>query len=113
MFRIKDPNAAPVPPTGGPEPITHPDDPAETPGDAEPDMDLGAKMAQVSPDVARYLGPDQRCKSCSFWMDQGECQMVSGPIDPEGSCSLYTALDSGGEGPAPEVAPEAPPEMGA
>lgn len=49
---------------------------------------------KVGQDVARYLGPDSRCKSCSFFnADDSTCHVVSDQVDPEGVCSLWTGSD--------------------
>lgn len=39
----------------------------------------------------------QMCSGCRFWLpgktpkDKGQCQLVAGPIDPNGWCQLYAA----------------------
>ena len=86
------------PKTVQPEPFSHPEEVPEAEADPMPESDLappaqGAQMAQVSPVVARYLMPDQRCGSCSFWAEDGSCQLVTGPIEQEGSCSLWTGME--------------------
>lgn len=50
----------------------------------------------VDPEVARYTGPEAVCSSCIHFLEPGTCEVVSGPIDPGGRCSLHTA-DTGGE----------------
>lgn len=49
---------------------------------------------QVDPMVARYLGPESRCAGCIHFMGgnegMGTCEIVAGPIAPDGVCSLYT-----------------------
>lgn len=64
-------------------------DPSTTPPTKNPKFDA----EKVSPDVARYLDPDAKCGSCAFFGDDGtSCNIVSGPIDPGGTCSLFTPL---------------------
>lgn len=70
----------------------------------------------VSPEAARYFGPESRCASCIHFMEGmegGACEIVSGPIDPAGVCVLFTAdapeemmLDEMPEAMAPEMAVE-------
>lgn len=74
----------------------------------------------VSPEAAKYMTSDMRCGSCVHFMDSGgigSCEIVSGPIDPQGVCLLYTADTAPEElaEPAleesPVVAEEAPEEV--
>ena len=55
-----------------------------------PPMGNGGRVSQES---ARYFGPDYRCGGCVHFMEgaggQGECEIVAGPIEPEGVCSLF------------------------
>jgi hypothetical protein len=73
---------------------------------AEPMMESGAEGmgGMVDPTVARYLGPNDRCGACVHFMEgarsssdlnstasnTGTCEIVAGPIDPMGVCSLFT-----------------------
>src|SRR3990167_329368 len=45
----------------------------------------------VDQSVARYLGPESRCQGCLYFVEGGSCRVVSGEIDPQGVCSLFTA----------------------
>ena len=49
----------------------------------------------VSPEIARYLGPEAVCATCIHFIDPGSCEIVSGEIDPQGRCCLHEADDSG------------------
>ena len=45
----------------------------------------------VSPETARYLGPEAICATCVHFIDPGSCEVVSGEIDPQGRCCLHEA----------------------
>ena len=50
--------------------------------------------SKVSPQIARYMSADQGpfiCANCTHFQDDMLCQVVSGPIDPEGVCILFTS----------------------
>ncbi len=49
---------------------------------------------RVSPDVARYFGPEAICSGCVHFIEPGSCEIVAGPIDPGGRCSLWTSDDA-------------------
>ena len=53
----------------------------------EEPMQMGG---MVSPESARYFGPEGRCMNCIHFSEPGSCEIVSGQIDPEGICSLFT-----------------------
>lgn len=71
---------------------------------ATPELELPAEEAMpmipemggggmVTPEAARYFGPESRCEGCVHFMAGelgGSCEIVSGPIDPMGVCSLFT-----------------------
>ena len=64
----------------------------------------------IDPLVARYLGPMDRCQSCIHYLEPGQCEIVAGPIDPQGVCSLFTADQvAEDEMPVEEVPTEIPP----
>ena len=44
----------------------------------------------VDPAVARYFDSSSMCSGCIHFDGQGACEIVAGPIDPEGICSLFT-----------------------
>jgi hypothetical protein len=66
----------------------------------------------VAPEAARYFGPESRCEGCVHFLmaEMGSCEIVSGPIDPQGVCSLFTPDQMLEEAPLPdgEVMPELP-----
>lgn len=71
--------------------------------DSQSGMDLGIDAtAKVDQQKSNYLGPESgpfACSNCSFWEEPNACQIVSGKIDPQGICQLFTSLnDGGGEG---------------
>jgi hypothetical protein len=45
----------------------------------------------VDPMAARYLGPESRCMGCIHFMEPNACEIVAGPIDPQGICMLFSA----------------------
>lgn len=70
---------------------------------------------KVDPAIARYMTSDLGpfiCANCEHFTDTGECEVVSGPIDPEGVCILFTPPEPEQdlEGVAEEVIPEEIPE---
>jgi hypothetical protein len=108
-LRIGGPPMAPMAPTAPDAPV--PDQiqagqPAVEP-DAD-DMTDAPTGAMVSPEVARYTGPEARCQSCAHFMSPGSCEVVTGPIDPQGICCIYTPDhedESTPDSEAPESAP--------
>jgi len=64
---------------------------------------------KVDPGIARYMTSDMGpfiCANCDHFTGAGDCEVVSGPIDPEGVCILFTPPQGGDlEGVAEEVAP--------
>jgi hypothetical protein len=77
---------------------------------AEPMMESGAEGmgGMVDPTVARYLGPNDRCGSCVHFMEPGTCEIVAGPIDPMGVCSLFTPDIESVEEPVEDIPTDAP-----
>jgi len=69
------------------------DEPIEAPMDMMPEMpEMGMQQGRVSQESARYFGPEYRCNNCVHYLEGaggGECEIVAGPIDPEGVCSLF------------------------
>jgi hypothetical protein len=48
----------------------------------------------ISPDVVKYMSSDMRCMNCVHYMEAGQtgsCEIVSGPIDPQGVCLIFSA----------------------
>ena len=45
----------------------------------------------VSPETARYFGPEAVCENCIHFVEPGSCEVVAGPIDPGGRCCNYEA----------------------
>lgn len=86
---------------------------------AQPDLQalLGerAGAGQVDPATAGYRGPEQgpfMCSNCSYWEGSpeggGQCSIVSGAIDPNGICNLFTTLASQDQEQAPEEGAQPP-----
>jgi hypothetical protein len=67
-----------------------PELPEQAEAASEPAMMPMAGGGTVDPAVARYLGPESRCAGCIHFMDPGSCEIVAGPIDPQGVCVLWT-----------------------
>lgn len=63
--------------------------PEVSPGMSDPGMLPMAGGGQVSPEVARYFGPEGICANCRHYTEPGACEIVSGPIDPDGRCNLF------------------------
>lgn len=89
MLRIKS-DQPPAPPVAPPDiPVgaaAIPDAPADKPAKFSVD--------KVDPSVARYMTADQgpfQCDHCEHFTDNGDCDIVSGPIDPAGVCILFTS----------------------
>jgi hypothetical protein len=82
------------------DPVAEPEveQPVEEPTEAAPPQEaIPAPEPQggmVDPIAARYFGPESRCAGCVHFMEGpqgGSCEIVSGPIDPQGVCSLFMA----------------------
>lgn len=63
----------------------------------EPEVPAGPKFSadKVDPMVARYMTSDMGpfvCQNCDHFTETGECEVVAGPIDPEGVCILFTRM---------------------
>lgn len=72
-----------------------PNDAGSPPTDNVPKSPPKFDAEKVDPAVARYLTSDSRCKSCEFFnADDSSCQIVAGPIDLDGVCSLFTPQDN-------------------
>ena len=54
----------------------------------EPVMSREGYVDQMA---ARYFGPEAMCQGCIHFLEPDACDVVAGPIDPEGICSLFTA----------------------
>ena len=102
------------------KPATAPEEPVEEPIEEpveevveeapvdDPTMSMGG--GQVDPMAARYFGPESRCGGCVHFLAGemgGTCEIVAGPIDPEGVCSLFTADEMPAEMPIEEAPAEA------
>lgn len=78
-----------------------PQDQQDTPQPGETGGDTNAKKFsadKVDPSVARYMTSDDGpfiCANCEHFTAEGDCQVVSGPIDPEGVCILFTPGGAG------------------
>lgn len=90
--------------------------PAAPPPDAlPPKADVGMTFQKVAPAVAVYKTSDMGpfiCSNCHYFEDDGSCTLVDGPIDPEGVCNMFTAIE-GEPGETPTQPEEAPVEPGA
>lgn len=56
------------------------------------DPSMSGGTGRVSQESARYFGPEYRCAGCVHFTEgaeTGECEIVAGPIDPDGVCSLF------------------------
>jgi hypothetical protein len=84
MIRIKDKS---VPPQVE-EPIA-PEMPVEEPPVDEGLIDTSVGSGVVDPEAARYMGPESRCHACIHFDGTSSCEVVAGPIDPEGVCMLF------------------------
>lgn len=83
--------------------------PPPLPAPAGDDTPSEGSEALIDPQTARYFGPESRCEGCIHFDGKGACEVVSGPIDPQGICMLYLA-DS--QEPAPEPTDQPmPPEV--
>lgn len=63
---------------------------------------------KVEPAVARYMTSDLGpfiCANCEHFTPDGDCAVVSGPIDPEGVCILFTPGPEDVQGEATDVEP--------
>ena len=100
---------APLQPQGLPmeqtEAMSDPAMMSEAPMDIQPDLATEAiGGGTVSPELVHYVGPermDQACQRCIHFMEPKSCEIVAGPIDPAGTCNLFTQ-DSGEEEPIVE-----------
>ena len=48
---------------------------------------------KASPDAAGYQGADQgpfACASCEHFDGTSSCEVVAGPIEPQGCCNLFS-----------------------
>jgi len=57
-----------------------------------PDVEM-VSPGQVSPLISVYRSPEQgpfECQNCINWLEPNACEVVAGPIEPEGMCNLYT-----------------------
>jgi hypothetical protein len=117
---IPDPNSPPPDPTGGsPDPTlagAPPPDVVDDPTTMGDNPGEGGSDSQVDPGIAGYMGPEEgpfECQHCKFFVDPGSCKLVSGPIDPEGCCNLFTKLGDPTQDMAPpddsKTSPSAPP----
>ena len=74
----------------------------------DPSMAVGT--GRVSQESARYFGPEYRCAGCVHFVEgaeTGECEIVAGPIQPDGVCSLFDPdVDTLGADVPPEAVEE-------
>jgi hypothetical protein len=66
-----------------------------------------AGVGVVDPLTAGYKGPEEgpfNCGNCKFFVEDGTCQIVSGPVEAEGLCNMFTS--KAGDEPLDEEIPE-------
>ncbi len=63
---------------------------------------------KVDQATAGYRAGGCTCSTCHFYEDPNSCKMVSGTIDPDGWCNIYTTGDQ--EGPMDQMPEETPEE---
>lgn len=114
MLRIQNPSAPPeTPAEAGPD--VAPEVPTETPDPGmgiAPDQSMDSKFTSelVDPTIVHYMTPDMgpfACSNCEhFGEDGASCNIVAGPIDPQGICNLFTPPQGGEAPPEGELPPE-------
>lgn len=70
--------------------------------------------SKVMPAIAVYMTPDLgpfKCANCAHFDGQAACDIVDGPIDPEGMCHIFTPMGGGDEAPPEEEMAEGEPPM--
>lgn len=73
-------------------PVEEPIAPVEEMQEMPPeDPTIPMQMGLISPESARYFGPESRCQGCIHFSEPSQCEVVSGPIDPAGVCMLFQA----------------------
>ena len=74
------------------------------------DPSMSGGTGRVSQESARYFGPEYRCAGCVHFAEgaeTGECEIVAGPIQPDGVCSLFDPdVDTLGADVPPEAVEE-------
>lgn len=98
MLRISggQPPQAPPPPDAPPQ--LPPELAGQAPPPTPPQVDGGPRFSvqKVDPAVARYLGSESgpfECQGCQHWEEPNSCGIVSGDIDPQGVCCLFTKME--------------------
>ena len=96
----------------GPPPLRSPEDPEEEAAET-PDEETAEDGEKISPERAGYRSSMERCSECDHFMD-GECEVVSGQIDPDGSCGALFKAKGGGASPdkPPMGGGDTPPDSG-
>lgn len=88
------PEETPIPPMEEPAPEETPVTP-ETPLDIPEEgdeYDDSASQAKLPKQLVLYMGSEMgpfQCDNCCYYVEEGQCQKVDGPIDPQGCCNLY------------------------
>ena len=78
----------------------------EVPVDEMPTSSMKYDVDKVDPVIAGYRGPELgpfMCGRCDHFDGTGSCNIVMGPIDPEGVCCLFISSES--QLPMDEMAP--------
>lgn len=106
--------------SGGQPPVAPPIEESPTPetpvAPEAPQIEpTGKKFSadKVEPAVARYMTSDMGpfiCANCEHFTGAGDCAVVSGPIDPEGVCILFTPGPEDVSGEATDVEPADEPQ---
>ena len=74
----------------------------------------GGEEAKMSPEEAKYQGPDQpiMCGNCGHFTPPTSCEIVSSPVEEQGGCMQYepkSSPDEQGESPAATMGGGMPP----
>lgn len=67
-------------------------------------------VEKVDQSISGYMGPEYgpfMCANCEHFDGANACNIVSGNIDPEGCCNLFTPPDSHDQPEEQEAAPDA------
>lgn len=117
MLKVGLPNKPQLPAEPPPEELPLEEPTQDLPITPSPKYDA----EKVDPQISGYMGPESgpfMCGRCTFFDGANSCAIVSGPIDANGVCNLFTPQDANPEAEAipeapselPEEAPIAPPE---
>jgi len=118
MFRIAPQNPMPTPEPDQDEAVSNPAVMSDQDGDEAQDSptttdqdDLG--LPKLDPANAVYMGAEYgpfKCANCIYFEGKGACHLVSGDIEPDGCCNLFTSKSNGSEEESPEEDAQEPVE---